>query len=240
MPCLDVSISPAEGVAYMRNNWFYIAFLLLVTTVILILILIVWGNQIASHLHPDVFKLLAALVISTGIGGIGSLVFNNINATRERREVLRIVRRETLAEIVLSYNEVKSIRRLLRAEAIMPAYSDPDAYVLQGPYSSLLQRINSAQLKLESHCRLIEGNKSQYPDSKDLIQQLSKAESYVGRLITEWEEKLGYFALEPQDNNLTDFPILRCFVSKAKRSFKPDFSKPVSKVLSVLGKSIGE
>jgi hypothetical protein len=221
-----------------RRNWIYIA-LLLTATFVATLVLIVWGKKIADHLHPEVFKLLAGLVITAGIGGIASLILNEINASRERREAGRALRRNTLTDVVTSYNEVKGIRRQLRAEAVRPTYSDPNAYVLREPYATLLQRLNSAQLKLESHLRLIEGNESQYPEPKRLLQRLGEAESYLGNLISEWEEKLGRFGSEPHDNMLCDFLILRCFVSEAKQSFKPGFATPIAEVFSILGRSIG-
>jgi hypothetical protein len=112
----------------------------------------------------------------------------------------------------------------MRAEAKRPVRSDPDAYVLQNPYSNLLRSLTGAQLKLESHRPLIEGNKSQYPEPSHLIKHLSAAESYLGHLVTEWEAEIGRFVIKTQDNNLKDFPILRCFVSKASRSFNPMFA----------------
>ena len=222
----------------MRRNWNFIA-ALLTATLIATIILVVWGDTIAICLHPEVFKLLAGLIITAGFGGLASLILNELNASRESREADRALRHDTLADIVASYNEVKGIRRQLRAEAVIPSYSDPNAYILRGPYTSLMQRLSFSQLKLESHLRLIEGNESKYPEPQRLKQRLAEAESYLGDVISEWEERLGRFTDEPQKNLLADFLTLHCFVSEAKQSFKPGFALPVAEVFSILGRSIG-
>src|SRR6202162_863184 len=223
----------------MRTNWACIA-LLFAVTLIATAILIVFGNEIARHLHPEVFKLLASLVIAAGIGGLASLILNEINGSRERREATRTLLRATLADIVVSYNEVKSVRRLLRAQAVRPTCTDPNAYVLRESYESLLPRLNDAQLKLEAHIRLLEGNEAQYPEPKRLLKLLGDAESYLGEIITEWEKRLGCFADAQEQNKLADFLVLRCFLADAKRSFKPGFAGPVTEVFSILGKAIGK
>jgi hypothetical protein len=220
----------------MRRNWIFITGLL-AATLVATAILMLWGQRIASCLHPEVFKLLAGLIITAGIGGVASLTINEINAARERREASRALIRGTLADIVEAYNEVKGIRRKLRAEAVRPNYSDQNAYVLRAPYADLMRRLNTAQLKLESHVRLIEGNKNQYPESQRLKLRLGEAESYLSNAISEWEERLGCFADDPKNNALADFSVLRCFVAEAKQSFKPGFSSPIDEVFSILGRA---
>jgi hypothetical protein len=111
--------------------------------------------------------------------------------------------------------------------------------VLHDPYGSLLQRLNDAQLTLESHIRLIEGNQGHYPQATRLLKLLSDAESYLGHIISEWEKRLGRFADEPNQNKLGEFLMLRCFVSEAKQSFKPGFANPLAEAFSILGRAIG-
>jgi hypothetical protein len=223
----------------MRTSWILITVLLLVTLAATA-VLMIGGNEIARSLHPEVFKLLATLVITAGIGGLASLVLNELNISRERREANRTLLRATLGELVSSYNEVKSVRRRLRAQALRPDSEDANAYVLRDPYESLLQRLNEFQLKLEAQVRLLEGNKAQYPEPKRLLKLLGDAESYLGKVTGEWEDRLGHFKEVPEQNKLADFVVLRCFVADAKQSFKPRFASPMEKVFSILAKAIGK
>jgi hypothetical protein len=221
----------------MRRNRALIAVLLTVT-LLGATIFVLWGTSIASFMHPEVFKLLAGLVITTGIGGVASLVLSEVNAARERREADRTLVRQTLTDIVASYNDVKQIRRQLRAEAVRPEYRDSQAFVLPESYAKLLKGLSVAQLRVESHLRLIEGNRSCYPDSQQLVKRLGDAESYLGKLVAEWEKKTGGLVRQPQQNSLSEFKVLSSFVAEAKQGFKPGFAAPIEEVFSILGRAI--
>jgi len=221
----------------MQNRWLILAglFVFLAT-----LTLLFFGNEIAAHLHREVFKLLAQLVILAGIGGIGHMLLTEINTSRERRDAKRTLLQTALNDIVGVYNEVKSVRRLLRAEAVRPNATDPNAHVLKEPYVALLRRLNEAQLKLEAQRRLIKGNKTQYPEPEKLREFLGDAERYLGQLISEWECKLGSLSERPKKNKLADFEFLPCFLAKAKQCFRPAFVKPLGKVFGIIGIAIAE
>ncbi|MEX3935905.1 hypothetical protein AB4Y32_29635 [Paraburkholderia phymatum] len=194
--------------------------------------LVFWGELIAGRMQGDVFKLITTLVTSSGIGGIATLLYNALNVQRERREAKHQLVQSTLQDIVRSYNEIKAIRRQLRAEAVRPAYDHLEAFVLATPYAELMRKLNDAQLALETHMRRIEGNKPQYPHPETLLGGLRKAESYVGKLISEWEKGSGF----ARKKELSAFPVLRSFLSHANQGFKPCFADPIADVLNALGK----
>jgi hypothetical protein len=153
----------------MRLRWLLISLLTLFC--LATVVLWIWGIQISSGVQPEVFKLVAGLVITGGVGGLLTFVLNTVNVAREKREAIRTIRRTAHEDIVTSYNEIKGVRRQIRAEAIRPNYLHPDAHVLKKPYSELMLRLSTAQLQLESHLRLIEGNRSQYPDPGELVKR---------------------------------------------------------------------
>ena len=210
--------------------WLTLAVLWLAAT----LLLVFCGKKIAAHVHEEVFKVLAQLIIVIGIGGLGHLILTEVNISRERREARRTLMLTTLSDIVGAYNEVKSVRRLLRAEAVRPTAKDPDAYVLKEPYVVFLRRINEAQLKLETQVRLIEANETKYPEPKKLLEFLGVAESYLGKIISEWEDTLGRLGEAPEQNKLADFEFLRLFLAKADSSFRPGFANPLTKVFGII------
>jgi len=219
----------------MQKLWLIVAGLFVVVGT---LALLIFGNEIAAHLHEEVFKLLAQLVILVGIGGLGHLILTEINTSRERRDANRTLLRTTLDDLVGAYNEVKSVRRRLRAEAVRPNVTYHSAHVLKEPYAALLRTLNEAQLKLETQLRLIERNKAQYPEAKELCKLLGQAEGYLGNLISEWERRLGSLREAPEQNKLADFEFLPCFLAKAEKCFKPGFAEPLAKVFAIIGIAI--
>jgi hypothetical protein len=220
----------------MQKLWLIVAGLFVVVGT---LALVIFGDEIARHLHAEVFKLLAQLVILAGIGGLGHIILTEINTTRERREANRTLLRAALSDMVGAYNEVKSVRRLLRAEAVRPNITDQDAHLLKEPYAALLTRLNEAQLKLETQLRLIEGNEAQYPEPAKLRKLLGDAQAYLDEIISEWEGSLGRFREAAEQNKLADFMVLQCFLAEADRSFKPGFAKPMARAFAIIGKAIG-
>ncbi len=225
----------------MRRLWVWLWFVFLALFVFAgTVVLVIRGKEIAALLHEEVFKLLAQLVILAGIGGLGHVILTEINTSRERREANRKLLQTALSDIVGVYNEVKCVRRLLRAEAVRPNVTDGDAYVLKEAYVALLRRLNEAQLKLEAQLRLIEGNKTQYPEPERLRKCLGDAEGYLGNLISEWERRLGSLSEAPEQNKLADFGFLRCFLGKAKHCFRSGFADPVTEVFAIIGRAIGK
>lgn len=221
----------------MQKLWLIVAVLFVVVGT---LALLIFGNEIAAHLHEEVFKLLAQLVILVGIGGLGHLILTEINTSRERRDANRTLLRTALSDIAGAYNEVKSVRRLLRAEAVRPNFMNQSAYVLKEPYVACLRRISDAQLKLEAQLRFIEGNEAQYPEPEKLRGLLSDAEAYLGTLISEWERRVGSLSDAPEQNKLADFESLPCFLAKAEQGFRRGFADPMAKIFAIIGSAIGK
>jgi len=222
-----------------RKLWLILVVLWLAAT----LVLVFWGKAISCHVHEEVFKQLVQVVIVLGIGALGHLILTEINTSRERREANRTLLLTALNDIVGAYNEVKSVRRLLRAEAVRPKVKDLDAYVLKEPYVTFLRRINEAQLKLETRLRLIEGNETKYPEPKKLQKLLGEAEGYLGKIISEWEDRLGSLEDGSKQNKLADFTFLRPFLAKADCSFESSFANfadPLKAMFAIIGKALGK
>ena len=196
------------------------------------------GEWIEARVHPEVFKVLAELVLLLGIGGVASFVIDGLNRAREQRGHIKERMRTELSDLVTAYNDVKSIRRRLRAEAIRPDFEDPAAVVYGSEYAALLQRLNDAELEIEAHRRLIDGNRDLYADPQVLFAELGTAERYLGKLISEWEDNLGKFQGSPSQLALAGLPFLRCFVGDPGMGFGSSFSDPMHKVFAILGRPI--
>lgn len=214
-----------------------------VLVMVLVLALVATGKHVPLGplgLDPEVFKVVAGIVGTGLLGLFATVTVGELSAAKERREAVRAMRRKTLADVVDVYNSVKGIRRTLRAEAIRPAYADPAAHVIVSRYLDLLPRLSEAQLRLEPQVRLVEGNKSTYPEPAELLKLLGDSEKYLGALVSEWEEHSGLLVGPPGVNPLAQFLALRCFVATASQSFKPGFAKPIAEALGMLGASISK
>ncbi|WP_431825132.1 hypothetical protein [Burkholderia sp. F1] len=221
-----------------RAKWYVAGYVALLLGVVGTLSLV--GKGIPFGLDADVFKVIATLV-GTGLFGVfAPFAINELNRQKERRDAERAMRRIMLADLITAYNDVKAIRRSLRAEAIRPVYSGPSAHVLKQRYLELLPKLNEAQLRLESFVRLIDGNKLAYPGHDELLKRVSAAEKYLGALISEWENKSGLLLDAPGTNALADFPMLHCFVADASQSFGPGFANPIGEVLGKLAATLAK
>jgi hypothetical protein len=239
MQLSEIRMAKNQESRLMTRLWLFLA-LLLALDLLGFVGLVLLRPWIELRVGSEVFKVLAEFFLIVGLGGLGSLVIDELNRGQERRQQTRERLRVTLSELVSCYNDVKSLRRRLRAEAIRPNAASPDALVSGKEYGALMQGLNAAQLSIEKHARLVEGNQDLYPDPELLIQDLGGAEKHLGKLISEWEKNLGAFRGEPLQRSLAELPILRCFIGDADTGFKPDLADPISRVLVKLSRAIAK
>jgi len=224
-------------VADMRSWWLF-PIVLIGSSILAAVALVVWGSWLEARLHTEIFKALVQGVLVVGFGGVGSFLVKEYNRSRDRVEHRRGLLREAHKDLIHSYNEIKRLRRLLRAQAMHPTYHDPQAVVYRDSYGPLLEQLSESQLQLEDYVRRIKGNHDIYSDPQDLVENLNRAENYVGNLITEWEDNLGLFQGDPPQRTLTRLPALGCFLGDAKTAFKPCMADPMATVLDALSRAI--
>lgn len=202
--------------------------------------MLVWrGDDLAKNLQDDVFKLLAQLILVSGIGGIISLSLAEFTRARERRQQLQDQQRKAFSDIVESYHEVKRLRRLLRARAVRMGPSGAKDIVDRDEYDTLLQRLNDVQLQCEFYVRYAKGNKDIYGAAgPELVANLGQAEKFLGKVISEWEKKLARFAGDPPALPLSDLSDLAQFIDEADEGFGPSVADPMAKAFRSLAKEI--
>src|SRR5687768_1476044 len=101
----------------MKSLWFLSAFLLTVATAGAVWLFRLDKKKV-EEIHPAALAVITDLVVTAGIGGAATLIFHNLKVIQEVREADRRLRCDTLREVLAAYNEVKEVRRLMRAEAI--------------------------------------------------------------------------------------------------------------------------
>lgn len=213
--------------------------LILVITLLGTAVLVFRGNELAQNLQSDVFKLLAQLILISGIGGIGSFALAEFTRTRERRQQVQDLRRKAFSDLVESYHEAKRLRRLLRAKAVRMGSSSTKDIVDRDQYDSLLQRLNDVQLQWEFYVRYAKGNPDIYDAAgPKLVANLGPAEKFLGKVISEWEEKLATFSGEPPVQRLAELPKLAQFIDEADKGFGPSVAEPIQNALISLAETI--
>jgi hypothetical protein len=112
----------------MRSRWLFPT-VLIGSSIVAAVALLVWGNWLAAKLHTEVVKGIVQEVLVVGFGGVVSFLAKEYNRSRERFEHRRGCLREAHKDLIHSYNEIKRLRRLLRAQSTHPSYHDPNAVV---------------------------------------------------------------------------------------------------------------
>lgn len=203
---------------------------------------LVWkGNELADYIQVDVFKLLAQLLLITGIGGIITLAITEFTRAREKRQQVKDLQRNAFSDLVESYNEVKQIRRQLRAKAVRREPDNTKLIVDRDMYDSLLTRLNDIQLQWEFYIRYAKANKDVYGTAEPTFtDELDIAQRFIGKVISEWEDELKTFSGEPPAKSLSDLTKLNNFIDKASNGFKPYVASPIGSTLMSLAEVIAK
>ena len=143
---------------------------------------------------------------------------------RNRREEFL---RSILTRAAQAYSNVKKARRLLRARAIVRGEAGGKSAVRKH-YDFYLRMIIDAQLELENLAGDIQTSEGMFFNLTALLAPLSEMESYLGKLITEYEKKAFETLHGPKLLCLTDLPQLEGFTATSTEvgDFKKQFSGP--------------
>lgn len=221
----------------------------------------VFYNPSNIQLRTEILKLSYQFVLIVVLGGAVTFLFSRYQEglkqlAKEKEELkrkgeeeiarnlsLQSVKRELyrkfLSEYMQAYSSVKSIRRLLKAEAryLPPNVFDSDEIMIKiGPYKKQLQALIDIQLIFERLMK--EANTDLFldvPEKDDIIQHLSKIENYLNDIIDEYESS---YKILPQGDYylLSSLPELKGFIKSAKSSpdFKGMFKAPNKEIQSII------
>jgi hypothetical protein len=215
-----------------------LAFLFIGSVVILLLFL---REAQVNTIRFEIAKALLQFGVIAVIGAVVSLLMFEYQRVREvldkERELNRknFEYREDLLKSILvramdAYSAVKKARRLLRARAIVKGGAPPEI-LLAGPYDVYLEMINDAQLKLENLARDIETSAPAFTAPEALEKNVWAMESYLGKLLKEYETSRRMFEGETPSLALTALPLLEEFTGPSGDSrFKEEVVRPYHEV----------
>lgn len=142
--------------------------------------------------------------------------------------------RETLLLSILSramdaYGRAKKARRLLRGRAI--STRDQVTVVLADQYDLCFDMLNDAQLDLENLARDVETSAKAFSQPAALVEHLRSMDSYLNKLIGEYEESRSRFLGDEPSLPLRELRLLEDFLKPAKDSkFMPKMVIPYHEV----------
>jgi hypothetical protein len=142
---------------------------------------------------------------------------------RDKAQYREDLLKSTLVKAMGVYSNVKKARRFLRARAI--EREGQEKTVLGEQYDVYLEMINDAQLELENLARDIATSSPAFSDPRSLEATVWRMESYLDKLIGEYEDVRGNFQGQTPWLAFAELPLLKEFIGPSKGSrFKAEFS----------------
>lgn len=201
-------------------------------------------NPGQGTLSFEIAKSLLQVGVVAVAGAVISLLTFEYQQERQEAEKARDLERKlieyregllmsTLTAAMKAYARTKKARRLMRARARVVAGGR--SIVLATEYDFYLDWINDAQLDFENLARDIDNSRPAFTNPNPLKEKLQKMDSYLGTLITEYEDKRNRFRGEPQSLPLEQLPILDdCLAPTKKSEFLTEVVVPYHDVLKGL------
>lgn len=237
-----------------------------------IIFFILFNKNLQDFLGTEIFKLSYQFLLLVVIGGAVSLIFTEYTKAKEQRlkdtekdeerklkekekwesknNEERILQHKFYNDFIQAYDSAKKIRRLLRSRARIlsqDAGTNSEAIVIKTlRYDEQMQVLTNVQLQFEFFCEEVQSNRhlfSGVDELKNLSQDLKKIESYLNKIVGEYEDC--YKSL-PNQSFIDDVPTIPIknlpklgeFIGKYENatSFKTEFKKPAKNVVAGLQK----
>jgi hypothetical protein len=260
-----VDLDEAELSAAMRRTRTWLIGTLVGIGVFAVGILILGWLKSLSH-HDDLWFELAktglTLTAVTVIGTVVNLLTKSADARRasllsaaeERRALQRRrddVRVQVLRDIISCYNEVKSVRRNLRALGLC----EPKGPLTEDQVIGMrlqMARLNEAQLMFEALKRGTKGTQP-FDAIEDIHSALEQVEKYLnnglgdwdpgvhpeqGGILEEWQVRSGRLVANTPANELNDLVSLQVFVGPQEGGFEEYLSTPLDKIIDTARKEL--
>jgi hypothetical protein len=154
-------------------------------------------------------------------------------ASREEERRLDDYRAARVVELWDAYHQIKSVRRALRAAGFAAPSGKLTDEQIEAFHTRMLE-LNDAQLTLEKLVKLIDGQEDVFgPECASITDGISRAEQYIGHIITDWEEsqaiRVGADLAEIRKQSATKPRKLWPFLDSAHADdgFKKQVSAPI-------------
>jgi ppGpp synthetase/RelA/SpoT-type nucleotidyltranferase len=165
---------------------------------------------------------LQVVVIAT-LGGVVSLLAQEFNRDREKREALNDFRKTLLSHLVQIFREAKKARRLLRAKRDSLQFYDEQMAV-----------INELQLDLETINEEIKTTKQAFP-GEEAQSRISTMATYLNKLVEEYEKNMPKLNRKSPSVSLDQLEYLNDFIGPFRESkFSKEFAHLYNEALKLM------
>lgn len=178
-----------------------------------------WRNFGAAF--SDLVKMTYQFCLIVVIGGAVTWLFREYTRVRERRESDSQELASLSQDLVRAYNDIKRIRRLLRARAQRGgSVTESETTIRCGVYEEFMGELNEVQLRLEGYKRRVHSEEPLFRKSEGLESALEEMEKYLHDIIEEYENALRSYEEGPPNLSITRLPKLAEFIAPRMSSPK--------------------
>jgi len=187
-----------------------------------------------SGIWFEVAKLGLQLAGVTVIGGLVSLGFRLWEKLRDEDRHLNENRQALVLEIISFYEEVKSVRRTLRAVGLRSATKLAVTPQRAAGYHEQMILLNKAQLAFERVGRKVVAFPTAVANPPEVLVAAEKIEKYLHKLIKEWEDK-GALLAAPTTTDELRMENLQDFIGDDKHTrFHSDVAGPLKQMVKAV------
>jgi hypothetical protein len=155
-----------------------------------------------------------------------------LDARRQNRRRLDERRLRIFDDLVGGYNQVKAVRRNLRALGLRQPPEKLSGGQVDGLRAQMMQLVD-AQLSFEAIWRELNTNSAAFRDPRSMLSQITTVEKYLHAIIQEWETAGGGIWSGAPGKRVEDLRRLQAFIGN-KTEFKEQASKRLRKVQDVV------
>ena len=190
---------------------------------LLIGIILKLDTSARSAISIELVKSLLQVVVIATLGGVVSLLAQEFNRDREKREALNDFRKTLLSHLVQIFREAKKARRLLRAKRDSLQFYDEQMAV-----------INELQLDLETINEEIKTTKQAFPGEEAQSRIFTMA-TYLNKLVEEYEKNMPKLNRKSPSVSLDQLEYLNDFIGPFRESkFSKEFAHLYNEALKLM------
>lgn len=172
----------------------------------------------SSQIGIEIIKAGLQLGVIAIVGGGVASALKYLESLREKQRMINDYRLNVLRDVTISYNQIKSIRRVLRSLGFNSLTASPLAPDQVMEFQAQMKSLNDAQLTLERTKREVKVRSDAFPEGvSDLLRE---AEDYVRKVLRDWEKHGVNIVANASREVLAPMVHLRSFLESAENGFE--------------------
>jgi uncharacterized protein (UPF0335 family) len=193
--------------------------------------LVLFGAKMAHEKGDQIWIEIAKAGVQLGIlsiigGGIAA-VLRRLESLREEQRTLNEYRLNVLRDVTTSYNQIKAVRRILRAFGFNSRMTRPLAPDQVTEFHTQMKSLNEAQLALERLKREVVVRSHAFSEYQKLQEALTTVEGYIGDVLKNWEEHGLDIVVGAAPSVLISMERLQGFLDSPEAGFRKGAAEPM-------------